>query len=284
MIIELFVVSCGLALAISGSLTFWPVTHWWDFYIPIVLFIAGYVVSLFGIVWVSIDIAGRFIALGQKKRDGKVSHVARWIFMQGLHYINMHSLIRYRLRGLNKIPRREKFLLVCNHRSKYDSFLISDYLGKYDIGFMTKKSNMKIPLGPRLMSAMDYLPVDREDKMQSLEMMKKGVSYLQRGQSSIGIFPEGTRQTEDIIGPFHEGVFNVALHAHAPIVVMTTWGGEKIKKNWPWRFTTVKQDILCTIPYEEIADKPAKEVSDMVRDMMIEHLKFLKESDNKSTK
>ena len=284
MIIELFVVSCGLALAISGSLTFWPMHNWWDFYIPIVLFIAGYVVSLFGIVWVGIDIAGRFISLGQKKRDGKVSHVARWIFMQGLHYINMHANIRYRLRGVNKIPRKQKFLLVCNHRSKFDSFLISDYLGKYDIAFVTKASNMKIPLGPRLMRAMDYLPVDRDDKMQSLEQMKKASEYIQKGQTCVGIFPEGTRQTEDVIGPFHEGVFNVALRARAPIVVMTTWGTENVGKNFPWKSTLVKQDVLCTIPYEEIADKPAKEVSDMVRDMMIEHLKFLNERSMKSTK
>ncbi|MCR5505578.1 MAG: 1-acyl-sn-glycerol-3-phosphate acyltransferase [Bacilli bacterium] len=283
MIIELFVFLCGVALATTGSLTFWPVTHWWDFYIPIVLFIAGYLVALFGIVWVSIDIAGRIIAL-KKDRNGKVSHVARWIFMQGIHYIIMHAGIRYRLRGVNKLPRSQKFLLVCNHRSKFDSFLISDYLGKYDIGFVTKMSNMKIPLGPRLMNAMDYLPVDRDDKLQSLEMMKKGANILAKGQSCIGVFPEGTRQQEKIIGEFHEGVFNMALHARVPIVVMTTWGTDRIAKNWPWKFTRVKQDILCTIPYEEIADKPAREVSDMVKEMMIEHLTLLKEQDHKSTK
>lgn len=274
MFIELFVVSCGTALAIVGSKTFWPVHNWWDFYIPIVLFLAGYIVSLFGIVWNAVDITGRILCLRKKPRE-KPSRVARFVLMDGIRYIASHALIIYKLRGLNKIPKREKFVLVSNHRSAFDSLLMSMSLGKYDLAFITKMSNLKIPLGKRLIMNMGYVPINRDDKLNSLEGMKIASEEVKSGYTNMGIFPEGTRQVEKLLGDFHEGVFNVALHAHAPIVVATSWGTDRIKKHFPFRFTKVRQDIICTIPYEEIADKPAKEVSDMVRDIMEEHLRYL---------
>ena len=42
MFLELLCFLMGAGLAISGSLTFWPVTEWYHFYIPIVLYIAGW--------------------------------------------------------------------------------------------------------------------------------------------------------------------------------------------------------------------------------------------------
>ena len=56
---------------------------------------------------------------------------------------------------------------------------------------------------------------------------------------------------------------------------MTTWGTDRIKKNFPFKITKVRQDVICTIPYEEYEGKTAKEVADMVHDIMGEHLRYL---------
>ena len=274
MFIELFVFLCGAALAVTGSLTFWPVHAWYDFYIPIVLFIAGYLVGLFGIVWNSYWVIGKII--GFRKKRGKPSRVARWMVMQGLHYMSIHALIKTDLRGMNKLPKTQKFVLVCNHRSKFDSFLLSYYLGKYDLAFITKASNLKVPLAKPLIKAMGYLPIDREDKLQSLEVMKEAADMVATGFTCMGVFPEGTRQTKNTIGEFHEGVFNIALHTNTPIVVMTCWGTDRVKDNFPWKVTKVRLDVLCTLMPDDIAGKPAKEVSDMVHELMFEHIEMLK--------
>ena len=274
MIVELFVIACGTTLAVIGSQTFWPVHNWWDFYIPIVLFLAGYLVGLFGIVWNTVDIIGRFLMLRKKSRE-KPSRVARFTMVHSLKYIFNHAHIIYKIRGLNKIPKKEKFVLVCNHRSAFDSLLMSVSLAKYDIAFVTKQSNLKIPLGKRLILNMGYVAIDRSDKLDSLEVMKLAAQEVASGYCSMGIFPEGTRQVENRLGDFHEGVFNVAIRAKAPIVVMTTWGTDKIKKNYPFKLTKVRQDVICTIPYDEYAGKTAKEVADMVHDIMGEHLRYL---------
>ena len=122
------------------------------------------------------------------------------------------------------------------------------------------------------MPGLCYLSVDRDDKLQSLETFRRAVSLLQNNAASIGIFPEGTRQTETTIGEFHEGTFNIPIHAKAPIVVTTMKNTERVHKNFPFKITKVKWDIIAVITYEEYQGMTAKALSDMVHDMMKEHL------------
>ena len=272
MVIEIFCLICATALAVTGSLTFWPVTEWYHFYIPIVLALAGYITGI-SIVWIFIDISGRIIEK-QGEKD-KVNRFAKAIFNDAMKFFIMHALIIRKTRGFHKLPRTQSFVLVSNHQSNFDSFITSRLFGKRDIAFITKKENMKIPLGPRLVRAMKYLSIDRDDKLQSLQVIRKAVELVKNQVTSVGVYPEGTRAKNCLIGEFHEGVFNIALHAKAPLVVMTTYGANKIAKRWPFLSTKVYQDILCVIPYEEIQDKPAKEVCEMVKSIMVEHLQEL---------
>ena len=104
----------------------------------------------------------------------------------------------------------------------------------------------------------------------------EGLSYtvegIQNNATSIAVFPEGTRQNEDKLGEFHEGVFNIAIHSKAPIVVTAIKGTADVHKRWPFRFTKVRYDIIEVIPYEEYEDMPAKALSDRVHKIMEDHL------------
>lgn len=265
MLLELICLLCGASLSIVGSLTFWPVHHWWDFYIPIVLYMAGWIVGI-GVLFLIEFIAGRFI--DQKKEYTKVSRWARFWFNNGLVFICNHAHIWVKAEGKYKIPQQEKFMLVCNHRSKFDNFVITNQLGKRDIAFITKKENKKIPVANAFFPGLCYVAVDREDKMQSLMAFKRAATILEDNIASIGVFPEGTRQTENTIGEFHEGVFNIAIHAKAPIVVTTIKNTDKVAKRWPWRATTVEWEVVAVLTYEDYQDLPAKALSDKIHRMM----------------
>ena len=280
MIFEIISLIFGIGLSVAGSLTFWPVHHWWDFYIPIVLFLAGYLVGLFGFVWNFVGISGK-ILLARKKPREKPSAFARWMLVDGVTYITNHAHIIPKVRGLNKLPKRQRFLMVCNHRSMFDNFVISRMLKtKYELAFISKPSNMKVPLTKGVCFPQGYLIIQREDKLQSLEVIKKATDYIANDWSNVCVFPEGTRQKDGHMGEFHEGVFNIAIHSQCPIVVTTMSGTNLVHKRWPWRFTKVRFDILATIPYDEIDGKPAKEVSDMIHDMMEQHLNYIESKKN----
>ena len=271
MFLELICFLCGAGLAILGCVPFgfWAIEEWYDFYRPIVLYMAGWIAGiavLFLIEW----IAGLFV--NQKKPYDHVSKWARFWFMSGVRFITNHAHIWVEYRGVNKMPTHEKFLLVCNHRSKFDNFVITQKYGKLDIAFIMKKENGKIPVAKQLMPGMCYISVDREDKLQSLEAFKRAAWLIENNVSSVGVFPEGTRQDTDQLGEFHEGVFNIAIHTKAPIVVTAIKNTAKVHKRWPGAPTKVRYDVIAVIPYEEYQDMPAKALANHVRDMMQEHI------------
>ena len=272
MFLELICFLCGASLATAGSLTFWPIRNWWDFYIPIILYIAGWIAGI-GVIFFLEWLAGLFI--NKKKEYNHISRWARFWFLTGIKFIANHAHAWIDMHDGYKVPQHEKFVLVCNHRSKFDNFIISYKFGRRDIAFITKNSNMKIPVANQLMPGLCYISIDREDKLQSLVSFKRAAELIENDVTSIGVFPEGTRQTEQSIGEFHEGVFNIAIHAKAPIVVTTLKNTDSIHKRWPWKATKVRFDILTVIPYEEYQDMTAKALSDMVHEMMKEHLESI---------
>lgn len=270
MILEYFIIFLGTVLAVVGSFTFWPITAFYEIYRPIVLFIGGY---LFGValLWIYCDIVGRIMS--DKKKTYDVPNVfARNLLVRGITFINYHARIKVQVRGKEKMP-GGRFLLVANHKSKFDPMIITSLYGKKDIAFLTKQENTKIPLGGRLMHRCCYLPLDRSNKLQSLEQMKRAQSLIERNVSSVGVFPEGTRNPPEVVlGNFHEGVFNIAIKAKCPLVVVTFKNTEKIHKNFPLHSTKVIMNILGVIPYEDFQNKTAKQLSDEIHQLMLNDL------------
>lgn len=268
MVIFIFLLVFSTTIAVLGSLTFWPVHHFYDFYIPIILFVGGYVFGL-GLTWIVLRIFSLFYK--KEKEYDHPSHWARYWLLQGLWYINFLCGIRKEVKGLNKYPTKEKCLVVCNHRSNFDPMLMATIFGYHDLAFICKESIFKIPF-MRFLIACCYIPIDRNDRMKSLSAMKRATSLIETEATSIGVFPEGTRQHEKTLGDFHEGCFNIALNAKCPIVVITAKGNESTKRCSFLKPRKVILEVVDVIPYEDIEGKPAIDVCNYVKDIMFTNL------------
>ena len=152
----IFCLLCSVGLAVSGSLTFWPVQNWWDFYIPIVLAIAGYVVAML-IIILCYTIFGLFI--DQKKEYKKVSKFAAFWFVLGVKYVNLLAGVRVKVIGKEKLPRNQRFVMVCNHRSNFDPMVTAVALAKYDLAFITKYAHLR---SVKIYVAMNTILYDNE--------------------------------------------------------------------------------------------------------------------------
>ena len=270
MFVSIVCVVCALALAISGAFTFWPVTAWFDFYRPIVMFIAGYFAGI-AISWIFVDVSGRLISSFKKKYD-KPNKFARFLLTNGMQYIDFHANVRLKKIGLEKIP-NEPFLLVGNHKSKFDPMIAAAVFHNRDIAFITKEDNMKIPLAARLMWRNCYMPVDRSDKLQSLEQFKKAAELIGTGASSVGVYPEGSRQEPDVIlAEFHNGVFNIATKTGCPIVILTMTGTSNIHKNFPFKRSKVTMKCVQVLYEEDYKGMNSAELSNLVHDIMYKDL------------
>lgn len=271
MVFYLLIWLCGIALPVVGSLTFWKVQKALDFYIPIVLFLGGLIGGLLLCV-LFIACAGLPYAIRKKDYVAHPSKFATKILASGIRCIHLLARVKVKVSGKAKLPKYQKYLLVCNHRSNFDPMILIDKLDRSGVQYISKPSNFKIPLAGPFMRGSGFLAIDRENREQSLEIMKKSMDLISSGEASVGVFPEGTRQQEEIIGPFHEGVFNIAMHTNAPVVIACLDGAEKIHKRSPWRRTVVRLKIIGVISSDDLSSYTAKSLSDFVRDLMIENL------------
>ena len=261
---------CAVALSVTSAFTFWPVKEWFDFYRPIVMLIAGYLAGI-AITWVFYDINGRIMS-SYKKKYTKPSNWARFLLNNGMEYIDWMARVRLKKIGLEKIP-NEPFLMVSNHKSKFDPMIVAAVFKKRHLAFITKESNMKIPLANRLMWRNCYMPVDRSDKLQSLEQFKKAAELIGTGVSSVGVYPEGSRQEEHVVlSEFHNGCFGIATKTGCPIVIMTMRNTVSIHKNYPWKSTKVIMKCVQVLYKEDYANMNSQELSDYVHKIMLDDL------------
>lgn len=176
--------------------------------------------------------------------------------------------VRPHIRGEEKLPKDGRFFLVCNHLSMFDPCIIIDKLRRYNIAFISKPSNLQIPVIGRIGYAAGFLSIDRENNREALKTILQASDYLKRDLCSMAVYPEGTRSRTGRMLPFHAGCFKVAQRAGVPLVVAAVRGTEKVMKNFPFKKTDVYLDILEVLDPERVKAMSTNELSDYSRSLM----------------
>lgn len=174
--------------------------------------------------------------------------------------------------GEEKLPKSENFLLVCNHRHYIDPLVILAQLKDRSIGFVAKKEIERIPIVSKLLYMCGGVFLNRENNREAVKPMRKATQELSEGLCDIGIFPEGTRNTEETLLPLHSGAFSIAKRSGKPIVVATLTGTENILGKFRLGCTDVHLNICKVISCEEQKEHSTAEISSIVRDTMLESL------------
>lgn len=174
--------------------------------------------------------------------------------------------VRVELVGAEKLP-ASGFLLVGNHRSDFDPITAMWALRKWGLTFVTKKENVDIPVGGRIIVGSGCLSLDRSDDKQGLMVIRQAVRRIRAGDA-IGIYPEGTRSKTGELLPFRVGCFKAAQWAKCPLVVLKVENSELVEKNFLRRKTTVRLTVKAVLPYDEIADMDTAEIGNRVRDIL----------------
>lgn len=172
--------------------------------------------------------------------------------------------IHLKIEGLDQVPTDGRFLIVSNHRSKFDPIVTWYVLRDKHLAFISKPENFKVPFYGKIIRRCCSLPIDREDPRKALVTIKTAAEILKNDTVSMGVYPEGTRSLDGQLLPFHNGVFKIAQQAGTPIVVMTVDGTELISKNFPFHTTEVTFKVAETIPAEEVQSMRSKEIGDRV--------------------
>jgi 1-acyl-sn-glycerol-3-phosphate acyltransferase len=131
-------------------------------------------------------------------------------------------LYRIELRGHDRIPTEGGVILVANHESLIDPWLLG-LATRRPIRYMAKAEVFEIPLLRRVMQWFGTFPVERGAGDRGA--VGRAAQLLHEGQV-LGIFPQGTclpYRTR----PWHRGAAKLALSTGAPIVPVAIIGSER---------------------------------------------------------
>ena len=259
MLIGIFAILSALAAAVYGFAASVGVAGLWKCALIFVLGVPALTVLyvLFAAV-VSLFIDPRW------PRE-KQNALCRSIISGGGDICCFYCGVRTHLSGLEKLPKNERFLLVANHRSLFDPLALFHALRDYNLAYISKPSNMKLPVLGRIAYGACFLPIDRENNREALKTILCAADYLKRDLCSVCIFPEGTRSKTRQMLPFHHGSFKIAQRAHVPLVVASISGTDKAKRFFFLRPSDVYIDILEVIPADEAHAMKTAELSDHAR-------------------
>lgn len=114
----------------------------------------------------------------------------------------------------NERPNLDKFLLMPNHRSYIDIFLMAAYSPSV---FVAKAEIKKWPILGQSIKATKAILVKRNEMKSLIDTMKKIRQSVEQG-ISVTIFPEGTTSLGPALLPFKSGTFKIAAEINAPII------------------------------------------------------------------
>lgn len=248
------------------------ISHPYDFYWVIIFFIGSYIAATLLIILV-LAVTSVFIKFDSKKPNTRYSKKMRFIMEQFLCWLLFILRVKVKVTGRELIPSSGRFLMVGNHRSDLDPLIAITAFKGMDISWVAKEVLFKIPVARKYMYRCNFLAMDRADVRQSLRVINLAADYVKSGVVSMGIYPEGTRNTtEEPLLPFKPGALKIAQKAGVPIVVTSMVNTQAVFKRFPLRRTRVYLDVLKVYSSEEVASRKTNELADEISLLIKEHL------------
>jgi acyl-[acyl-carrier-protein]-phospholipid O-acyltransferase/long-chain-fatty-acid--[acyl-carrier-protein] ligase len=197
-----------------------------------------------GLLWIASDrfrlTADRiFLIGGILTVAGSVYVLARVpeFFVRFSLWLVTHTIYRIRIVGQQHVPGRGPALLVCNHLSHVDGFLVGGCIQRF-VRFMVYRPYYEQPLLRWFLSRIHAIPIaPGRDSMASLDRARK---ELEAGHV-VCIFAEGQISRTANLLPFKRGLERIAGGLDVPIIpvyIDRVWGSifsyERGRFFWKW--------------------------------------------------
>jgi len=178
--------------------------------------------------------------------------------------------------GKENIDPKQSYIIVSNHQSQYDIFVIYGWL-PINFKWVMKSSLRKVPFLGYFCYKMGHVFIDRSNPESAKATINASKKYISGG-TSIMFFPEGTRSETGELLPFKKGAFKLALDMQLPVLPLTVTNTKDILPDntlelFPGRSKLV---INKPIPIEHYTEENIDELMDKARKIIGEGLEFHK--------
>jgi 1-acyl-sn-glycerol-3-phosphate acyltransferase len=128
--------------------------------------------------------------------------------------------------GKHNIVKTQSYVIVANHQSQYDIFVIYGWLG-VDFKWVMKQELRRIPGIGIGCEKVGHIFIDRSNHEKAVASLHAAKEKIVNGTSVI-FFPEGTRSKDGSVGKFKKGAFKMAIDLKLPILPITITGTKEI--------------------------------------------------------
>ena len=130
------------------------------------------------------------------------------------------------VRGRRHIDKKQSYVIISNHLSHYDIFVLYGWLG-IDFKWVMKKELRNLPALGAACEKIGHIYIDRSNRETAIASLAAAKKKIVNG-TSILFFPEGTRSASGELGQFKKGGFVMALDLGIPILPVTVLHTDKI--------------------------------------------------------
>lgn len=186
-------------------------------------------------VWILVAVLGPMVIVLSPFTGGNVVFWAGRIWAIAILKV---AGVKLEIEGLEKVPRDKGQVLVGNHASNFDIYVMILALKDHYYRFLVKKELAKIPIFGWALLASGFPFVDRGNSAKARKTMDKLSRRIERTGMSILAFPEGTRNRTETLMRFKKGVFVLAIENAMPVVPFSIEGAQRVQRRHGFRVTT----------------------------------------------
>lgn len=148
--------------------------------------------------------------------------VARYTAVPWAKLCLLYSGVRVDIYGRHHLQPGQSYVIVANHLSQFDIFVLYGYLGM-DFRWVMKHELRKVPIIGICCEKLGHIFINRSDKDAAIASLNDARARLSNG-ASVLFFPEGTRSRNGQLKPFKKGAFKMAQELQLPILPVTLTG------------------------------------------------------------
>jgi 1-acyl-sn-glycerol-3-phosphate acyltransferase len=150
-----------------------------------------------------------------------------WRVVWVVLYYPVAALFKVRYRNIERVPQQGPMIIVTNHVSHIDPFLIAKFVldAARTPRFLAKESIFDVPVIGWMMRKMDHIPVKR-GTVDARRSLAAAVASLERGRVIV-LHPEGTVTRDPDGWPMagKTGAARLAMLApDVPVIPLAQWG------------------------------------------------------------
>lgn len=197
---------------------------------------------LLTIHFILVGLAGVFVLFRPFNPDN--SRLFGWLYsIPAIRILGLR--VKLETNGLQAHPR--PFIVVANHQSNYDLFVVGCAVPRRTVS-VGKKSLKWIPFFGQVYWLSGNVLIDRGNAFKAKQAMLTTTDTLQHKDTSIWIFAEGTRNLGKGLKPFKKGAFQMAVNAGVPIIPVCTSTYKRDMRLNRWRSGHVIIRSLPPVP------------------------------------